>query len=426
MADNEHNKTEAEQRRDSRRRRKTIVKWVKRGMWGLAGVVLLFLTVRAFMPKPVPVDAAAASRGTLTVTIDEDGKTRIKDRYILIAPLTGNMMRLQLDPGDQVKAQSAVVHILPTTPTLLDARTRKEAEARLAAAIAAERQSRAQIAAARAAYDQAKAELKRNEPLAKRGAVPEAELERSQFLVRSRREEVRSARFSAKVAAEQVASARAALGFLTGKPGKGGKDEPHLIINAPTGGRVLRVFRRDAGVVAAGTNIVELGDPAFTEVVADVLTRDGVKIKPGARVTIHRWGGGKKLSGHVHRVEPAAFERISALGVEEQRVNVIIHIDDKRERWAALGDGYRVEVSIVVWQGKDVLSVPANAVFRHKQGWAVFAIKGGKAVLTPIEVGQRNPRKVQVLGGLSAGVEVVLHPSDRISDGVKVTKRPAE
>lgn len=422
--ENQQDNDNAQQRRERRKRRKQIIKWVKRGAWAVVGVGLVVMTIRAFMPQPVPVDTAKASRGPLVVTVDEDGKTRIKDRYVLIAPLTGNMIRLELDPGDKVKANSPVVRILPTTPALLDARTRKEAAARLAAAIAGERRARAQIAAARTAYQQAAAELKRNEPLAKRGALPEVDLERTQFLVRSRREELRSAHFAAKVAAEEVTSARAALGFLTGKPEKGkGKGEPQLVISAPTSGEVLRVFRRDAGMVAAGTNIVELGDPSFTEVVADVLTRDGVKIKPGARVTILRWGGDRRLRGHVDRVEPAAFERISALGVEEQRVNVIIRIDDERKKWAALGDGYRVEVSIVVWRADKVLSVPASSVFRHKNGWAVFAVRGGKARLTPIEVGQRNPRQVQVKSGLSEGAEVVLHPSDRVSDGVKVKRR---
>jgi len=423
--ENQESNDKAQQRRERRKRRKRIVKWVKRGAWAVVGVVLVVMTIRAFMPQPVPVDTAKASRGPLVVTVDEDGKTRIKDRYVLIAPLTGNMIRLELDPGDKVEANSPVVRILPTTPALLDARTRKEAAARLAAAIAGERRAHAQIAAAATAYQQAAAELKRNEPLAKRGALPEADLERTQFLVRSRREELRSAHFAAKVAAEEVALARAALGFLTGKPEKG-KGEPQLVISAPTSGEVLRVFRRDAGMVAAGTNIVELGDPSFTEVVADVLTRDGVKIKPGARVTILRWGGGKRLRGHVDRVEPAAFERISALGVEEQRVNVIIRIDDERKQWAALGDGYRVEVSIVVWRGDKVLSVPASSVFRHKNGWAVFAVRGGEARRTPIEVGQRNPRQVQVKSGLSEGTEVVLHPSDRVSDGVKVRRRNGE
>jgi len=420
---NDTAKTDAEAsvRRDKRKRRKLIIKWAKRCMWAAAAAALVFFAVRAFMPKPVPVDAATATKGPMTVTVDEDAKTRVKDRYVVLAPLTGNMVRINFRPGDKITEKKTIARLLPTTPRLLDARARSEAQARLSAAIAGERQAKAQVAATYTALLQAKSVLARNKPLAGHGAVSKAELERSSFLARSRREELRSARFAAKVAAEQVSSARAALGFLTKKRGK--NEEPQLIVRAPTSGSVLRVFRRDAGVVAAGTKLLELGDAQHVEVVADILTRDAVKIVPGARVMIHRWGGGKKLRGHVGRVEPSAFQRISALGVEEQRVNVIIYIDDKRELWAALGDGYRVEVSIVIWHEDNVLSVPASSVFRRNKGWAVFAIVGGKAKLTPIKVGRRNPRQVQVLSGLEPNADVVLHPSDQVSDGVRVTKR---
>ncbi len=422
MSDTPSTDAEVSKRRNSRKRNKAIKKWLKRAAWVIVGAAVIFMAVRAFMPKPVPVDAAKATKTKMVVTIDEDGKTRIKDRYVVLAPLTGNMVRIDFQPGDAVKHHAAIARILPTTPTLLDARTRSEARARLAAAIAGARQARALIGAANTAWQQAKADVKRNTPLAAKGAVSRVELERSQFLVRSRREELRSARFAARVASENVSSARAALGFLTKKK-KGDKEEPQLVVTAPTNGSVLRVFRRDEGVVAAGTKLVELGDPSHVEVVADILTRDAVKIREGARVTIHRWGGGIPLKGHVHRVEPSAFQRISALGVEEQRVNVIVHIENDRKQWSALGDGYRVEVSIVIWQRDDVLTVPTSSVFRSKKGWAVFTIDKGKARLTPIQVGQRNPKQVQVLGGLSAGTEVVLHPGDQVSDGVRVSKR---
>lgn len=414
---------EAKQRRARRRRRRTIVKWVKRSIWVAVAVALIALTVRAFLPKPVPVDAAPASRGKMVVTIDEDGKTRVKDRYVILAPLTGNMMRINLEPGDRVAESAEIVRILPATPALLDVRTRQEAQARLAAAIAQQRQAQAMIGAASTAFQQAESEVKRLQPLAARGATPKANLERAEFQARSRREELRSARFAAKVAAEQVASARAALGLLTPDKTKPADGDNQLRVIAPTRGTVLRVLRRDAGLVAAGTQLLELGDPQQTEVVADVLTRDAVKIEPGARVVIHGWGRNVRLEGHVHRIEPSAFERLSALGVQEQRVNVIIHIEADRQLWRALGDGYRVEVSIVTWQGNDVLTVPASSVFRQGNSWAVFAIAGGKARLTPIEIGHRNPTRVEVTKGLSAGTEVVLHPSDQIRDGVGVRKR---
>ena len=355
----------------------------------------------------------------MKVTVNEDGKTRVKDRYVVLAPLTGNMPRLGRLPGDQVNAGDILTRVVPAAAPLLDNRTRAEARARLAAAQAARAQAQAQVQRARVAAEQAQRESERQQPLAQRGAVSEAEAERASYEARARAEELRSAEFGVRVAIQEVESARAALGLLTG--GKGA--EPHLEIPSPVSGRVLRVMRQDAGIVQAGTAIVELGDPASLEIVADVLTRDAVAIAEGAPVEIVRWGGEMALAGHVHRVEPSAFTRISALGVEEQRVNVVIDLDDSRDQWNVLGDGYRVEVAIEVWKGEDVLMIPASAVFRHDEKWAVYREEAGIARLTTITVGRRNERMVQVTSGLDEGASIVVHPSDRVSEGAAITAR---
>ncbi len=238
------------------------------------------------------------------------------------------------------------------------------------------------------------------------------------FALRARTAELRSAEFGAKVAAQEVISVRAALGVVQ----RTASDEPGLELRAPASGQVLRVIRRDEGLVAAGTPLLELGDPATLEVVVDVLTRDAVLIEPGDPVRIHDWGG-EPLRARVLRIEPSAFTRQSALGVEEQRVNVVIGLDEARAAWRTLADGYRIEASIIVWRGDDVLNVPASAVFRHGDGWAVFRIAGDRATITAVDLGRRNSRQVEVERGVTAGDVVVLHPSDRLSDGADVAPR---
>lgn len=412
-------------RRQERKRRRTIKRVVKWIVMGVIGVGIIASLVTALMPKPAPVDLAAVARGTMQVTVNEDGKTRVKDRYVVLAPLTGNMPRLGHLPGDAIAVGDILTRVVPAASPLLDDRTRAEAQARLAAAQAARAQAQAQVQRARVAAEQAQRESDRQQPLVPRGAVSEAAAERAAYEARARAEELRSAEFGVRVAIQEVESARAALGLLSaGKAGRGGEaSRPQLEIASPVSGRVLRVMRQDAGIVQAGTAIVELGDPASLEIVADVLTRDAVKIAEGAPVEIVRWGGDSALAGHVHRIEPSAFTRISALGVEEQRVNIVIALDDPRDRWGVLGDGYRVEVAIEVWKGDDVLMIPASAVFRHDEKWAVYREVAGIARLTMVEVGRRNERLVQVTDGLQEGDSIVVHPSDRVSEGAEITAR---
>lgn len=404
----------------SPRRTRAIGKWLKRGLWVLFSLGLVAMIVVAFLPKPVPVDLVSARRGALRVTVDEDGRTRVIDRYELDAPLTGNLARIELDPGDAVTAGQVVARIVPLARPLMDPVTRAETEARVAAAEAARRQAQAAIPRARAALEFAEGQAARTRTLVGQGGLARDALERAELELRSRREELTSAEFGLRVATHQLEMARAALGRVSAT----GEDRgEQLEVTAPSDGVVLRVLHESGGVVQAGTALVELGDPAHLEIASDVLTSDAVDIEPGDRVIIERWGGQGELEGHVRLVEPSAFTRTSALGVEEQRVNVVIDLDSPREEWQRLGDGYRVETRIVIWEEEDVLVVPASAVFRHDEGWAVYRIVGERAELTPIEAGRRNGLLVQIEEGLEEGARVVAHPSDRVLDGVAVTPR---
>ena len=377
------------------------------------------LIVVASMPKPVAVDAAEVESGVLEVTIDQDGKTRVKDRYTLSAPLSGNLARLELAPGDLVEQGAILARIVPLAPPLMDERTRAQSQARLAQALAAQRQSQATISRAEAAVTYSEGELGRQQQMADRGIATGQTLDLARFEHRSRSEELASARFGARVADHEVQMARAALGRMRNNSGGDQMDVP-----APVAGKVLRVMREDEGVVAAGTALLELGDPAALEVVVDVLTADAVRIKPGAHVRLERWGGAGELEGHVRRVEPSAFTKVSSLGVEEQRVNVLIDIDTEREQWEALGDGFRVEARIELERAEDALKVPASALFRHGQSWGVFVIGAeSKAELREVEVGLRNGLEAQVLSGLEAGDRVVIHPSDSVVEGVELSIR---
>jgi HlyD family secretion protein len=301
---------------------------------------------------------------------------------------------------------------------VLDERTRAEAEARLGAVLSAVGQARAQAARARAARDLAEQELGRVRRLAQGQAVTPQAVDQAAFEARMRAEELTSAQFAGKVAEEEVRMARVALG----RDGPRARDR-HVDVLAPVSGQVLRVQQKSAGVVQAGAPLLEIGDPAALEIVVDLLTTDAVHVQPGTPVVIGGWGGSDALAGRVRRVEPSAFTRPSALGVDEQRVNVVVALVDARPRWAALGDGYRVEARLVLWRSEDVLQVPPGAVFRRGEGWAVFSVDGGVARLQPVTIGHRGETGVEILSGLNPGATVAVHPGDRVKEGARVEVR---
>lgn len=392
----------------------------RRWMSILVGLIVAGFFVVAVMPKRLPVDIITVEQGDLLVTVNDDGKTRVKDRYVIDAPLDGHVGRIDLRAGDPVEAGMVVARIVPLNPPLLDARTKAEAEARLAAANAAKRQSLAGIGRAEAALELAGLESERQHALGPSGATPAQAVEQAEFELRAKQEELTSARFAARVAESEARVAQAALGRLDAK---GVKGDEQLDVRAPVEGRVLKVFRESEGVVHSAAHLLEVGDPRALEIVVDVLTSDAIAIVRGAPVIIERWGGDRPLRGHVRRVEPSAFTHLSALGVDEQRVNVIIDLDDPPEVWAALGDGYRVEARIVVRDAKNVIKVHDSAVFRHQDGWAVYRVDHSDALLTPIEVGSRNGLEVEVKAGLEPRMLVIAHPGDQVEDGRSVRQR---
>ena len=399
-----------------RSRKKRRVRWLSLVVGGI--VVALFIA--AIVPKRLPVDMVSAERGDLLVTVDEDGRTRVTDRYVITAPLDGQLGRIDLRAGDPVSEAAVVARIVPLNPPLLDARRKAEAQARLEAARAAKRQAVAAISRAEVATQLASLEAERQSALGPSGATSIQAIEQAEFDLRGKREALASARFAARVAEHEARVAEAALGRLGPK---GVTTDEQMDVLAPVGGQVLKVFRQSEGVVRAGTPLLEVGDPKALEIVVDVLTSDAVGIRRGAEAVIDRWGRAKPLEAHVRRVEPSAFTKISALGVDEQRVNVIIDLDAPPEVWAELGDGYRVEARIVVGEAKDVIKVDDSAVFRHGGGWAVYRVDGGKAALTPIEIGARNGLEVEVVEGLDADATVIAHPSDQVEDGRRVRPR---
>lgn len=400
--------------------RKGLRTLVRRSLGVLIAGSLVGLGAYAMRPRPIACDTGHVTRGVLRVTVDEDGRSRVKDRYVVSAPLGGNVARLELHPGDAIHAGDVVARIVPLTPPLLDARSRAEAEARVAAALAQERQARASTERARASVAFAQREAERQTTLGQRGASAAQQVEQAQMQSQTAHQELTSLEFGVRVASYEVQVARAALGRLTAHAEAEGDEQ--LEVTAPVDGRVLRVLQESAGPIAAGTDLIELGDPAALEIVVDVLTSDAVRIHPGARVSVERWGGAP-VTGHVRLVEPAAFTRVSSLGVEEQRVNVIIDLDPPHEAWAALGDGYRVEAHIIVTEVENALLVPASAVFRHGDGWAVFVLREGHAVITDIEAGERDGISVEVRSGLEEGAIVLVHPSEHVTDGTAVEAR---
>jgi HlyD family secretion protein len=406
-------------RRRRREQKRRLAKNVRYGLLALAIVGATAAAVAALRPQAVPVDVVKVAHGPLVVAIDEDGMTRVKDRFVVSAPVTGSISRLALEPGDSVKEGDALAEIAPALSPLLDERTRAEAEARVSATLSALGQARSQISRARVASELAEQELARAQHLWSTGSLAEQVFEQAKFASRMRAEELASAEFAGKVAAEEVRIARVTLGRDATKAPR----ERHVDVLSPVSGRVLRVQQKSAGVVQASTPLVEVGDPAALEVVVDLLTTDAVRVTPGTPVVIRGWGGDQPIQGRVRRVEPSAFTRPSALGVDEQRVNVIVALTDPPALWAALGDGYRVEARIVLWQAPRVLRVPQGAVFRRGDGWAVFRVEGATAKLSAVTLGHRGEKETEVMSGLEDGESVLVHPGDRVKDGVRVEAR---
>jgi len=382
--------------------------------------------VYAFLPQPVPSDFAEAVRGPLRVTVNDEGRTRVKESYVVSAPVDGQLLRIDIHVGDAVKVRDTIVAtIRPADPTFLDRRTQAQAEAEVQAAEAAATLTRSEVERARAQMKYQTSEWNRAKKLAAGGTISQAALDRAELDFRTHKAQVDSAEAALKVRLFELQTARARLIKPGGEEPSGADATCCVTVRAPESGRVLQVFHESEGVVTAGAPLVEIGDPAKLEIVVDLLSTDAVKVRKGAPVAIEDWGGATSLPGRVRRVEPYGFTKVSALGIEEQRVNVIIDFTGAPEKWRTLGHGYRIEARIVIWQAEDVLKLPVSALFRDGDSWAVFVHRDGRAHVRKITIGHRNDLEAQVTSGLKAGERVVLHPSDRITDGTRLTARPS-
>jgi HlyD family secretion protein len=351
----------------------------------------------------------------MEVTLDEDGETRVRQRFVISAPVAGRLSRIELEPGDRIARNMIVARLAPAPAALIDPRTRSELNAAVETARAQIGQAQAERERAAAALERAKSTDARQRALFEAGAVPRDAVEAAETARRTAEEAARAADFAVQGAEFQLKQALARLQA----PRAGDAD---VDIRSPIDGTLLKRFHESAAVVAAGEPLVEIGDTSQLEIVADLLSTDAVRVAPGADVRIEQWGGGQALHGRVRRVEPSGFMKVSALGVEEQRVNVIIDFVDPAAG-RALGDGYRVEVRIVIWRGDEVLKVPTGSLFRSQDAWAVFVVDGDRVRLQTVEIGQRNQADAQVVSGLSAGQALVLHPPDTLVDGARVTVR---
>jgi HlyD family secretion protein len=377
---------------------------------------LLGLAILVFRPRPLIVDAAPVVRGSLQVTIDEEGETRAHDRFVIAAPITGRLLRLDLHDGDPVDADQVLARIAPLP---LSEREREEQQARVAGAEALRREADERLRHAQSDYEQAQRESQRSTELLKKRLIATQDAEQARNAEITSRNELEAARFRAKAATSDVQIARAGLLALETNL----KNPARLIeVRSPVRGQVLRVLEKSERVVGAGTALLNVGDPQQLEVVIDVLSSDAVKVRPGMTVWLENWGGDRPLKARVRVVEPYAFTKVSALGIEEQRVNIVADFVDPPE---ALGDGYRVDARIVIWEQAKVLKLPVSAVFRFGQDWAVFAIEGGRAKRRVITLGHRGAFEVEVLAGIAEQTPVITHPSNDLDEGTRVVSKPA-
>ena len=385
------------------------MKLQKKHYWMIGiGLVLIAMIAMLSAPNPVNVTTAKVKRGKMTVGLDAQGEIRLHDKYTMSAPITGRLERVVLHEGDAIAAGQIIGKIFPPS---LDPRQRESlnAQERMSEAMVSEAEAR--LEQVKAAAEQAKRQRERAETLSKASAISPEALENAQQAERTANEELRAAQFRIQSAQYQLQSARAARREYSSS------EAGAVTLKAPISGKVLRIYEKSERTVMAGAPMLDIGDPALTEVLIDVLSIDAVKIQSGYPVMIQGWGGDRVLKGRVRYVEPSAYTKISALGIEEKRVNVIAELLDRE---STLGDGYRVQTNIVLWEGDNVVSIPSSALFRSGNDWAVFVIRNGEAKLQKIQVGHRTGFDVEVLSGLKPEEEVILHPSNQVVDGAKV------
>ncbi len=395
---------------------------------GVLVIVVAFFAY-AFWPRAINVDMAVIERGAMMVTIDEEAKTRVHDAFVVSAPVAGRLLRVDVEPGDPVvEAETVVARLTPANPTVLDIRTQEQAKAAADAAEAALSLAKADVQKATADEVYTRAEVKRARDLRPTDAVSQSQLDASERAWRASVATLNMAKASVAMREADFNNARAMLMTFSEAEELARNTNPHpkevLSLRAPISGRVLRLIQESETVVQAGAPVLEIGDPSGDlEVVAELLSTDAVKAKPGDRVIIEKWGGGTPLDGVVERIEPWGYTKFSALGVEEQRVNAIVRFAGDENTRSPLGHGYRAEVRIVIWEDDDALKVPSSALFRSGEKWSVFKVENGRARLAELELGQNNGSEAEIISGLAEGDRVILYPGNQITDGVRVKKR---
>lgn len=399
--------------------------------WFVPLAIVGALVAVAFLPKAIEVDVGEVTRGEMMLTVDDDGETRVRERYTISAPLAGRLLRVTLDPGDAVTEGQTLAILDPGAPELLDPRARARADAAVKAAEASVASARTQFEGRGIEAAQLEKAFERNRLLHAKGNVSDAVFEQAESAYLAARHAETAARSAVDIAGFDLEQARAALRRFD-EGGEGGEELEgeggegagwHFVIRSPVAGRVLRVHEQSSRMLQPGEPIVEVGDPRALELRIDVLSQDAVAVVPGQKVLVEHWGGDRTLEARVRLVEPSAYTKVSALGVDEQRVDVIADFETPAGDGVSLGDGYRVEARIVIWETKDALRVPAGALFRQDGKWAVFVMDGDRARLREIEIGRMNSDSGEVLSGLDASARVILHPGDRVTDQTLVKPR---
>jgi HlyD family secretion protein len=386
----------------------------KRAVYFAAAIVLAAILVVVFWPSPLMVETGEARRGPLTVTVDEEGETRAHDRFVIAAPVAGRVERIELHDGDAVRSGQTVASIHPMP---LDVKEVRELTARVQTAEALSREAEQQARHAQSDYEQSRRERERVERLAKAGIISAQTLEQAQNAETTAANDLEAARSKAQAAASDVKVAKAGLVAIESAP----RDADRIInLRAPVSGYVLRIPEKSERVVAAGAPLITMGDPKRLEVVIDVLSTEAVKIRPGATMLLEGWGGNQAIRARVRTVEPEAFTKVSALGIEEKRVNIVGDFIDSP---GPLGDGYRVQARIIVWESENVLQVPSSALFRRREQWSVFVVAAGRARQRDVQVGHRNQLQAEVLSDINEGEQVLLHPTNQIEEGSRVKAR---
>ena len=400
-----------------------LLLWTKRILMVAVVVAIALGAHLALQPRPIMVDVARIDRGLIETTIDEDGVTRIEDVFEISAPITGKLERLEFEVGDLVESGQKLASVRPVDPPMRDARTRRELAAAIKAARAGVTLGEAEVARAEAAVKFSTLDLARQEQLAKQRVISVRVLQQAELELDTKNAQLRQAKANLEFRKRELESAEARMLEPTAVLRSGDAGQCCVDILAPSTGAVLKLLTESEQVVQAGTKLLEIGDRSKLEIVADLLSEDAVRVKAGDLVWIENWGGQARLAAKVKRIDPSGFMKVSALGIEEQRVNTIITITEPRKHWLRLGHDFRVYVRVVVWQDAAALRVPLSALFRRGNAWSVFVTENGVARQQDIEIGHRSQTHAEIRGGLQEGQAVILHPSDRVIDGVAVRER---